>query len=96
METLKYRKISDFFNALSHPTRIMILNELLKKEKCVSDIKELAEIKQPNASQHLNILKMHGIVDWRQEGKRKCYFLKNPKLIKKLLESLPKELKGKR
>ena len=90
METLGYRKLSNFFNALSHPTRVEIVVELLKGKRCVSDIRELIKVKQPNISQHLSSLRLNGIVDWRQEGKRKCYFLKNPQLIKDILETMKK------
>ncbi len=90
MNTLKNKKISNFFNALSHPVRVEIVTELLKGTKCVSDIKELIAINQPNVSQHLSILKAKNIVDWQQEGKRKCYFLKKPKLIKNILNALQK------
>jgi len=88
METVEYRKVSNFFNALSHPTRVEIVAELLKGEKCVSDIRELVKVKQPNVSQHLGILKANDIVDWIQQGKRKCYFLKNPQLIKDILKAI--------
>jgi len=90
MRALDYRGVSNFFKALSHPTRIMIVTELLRAEKCVSDIRELIKVKQPNISQHLGILKASGIVDWIQQGKRKCYFLKNPQLIKDILKALKK------
>jgi len=88
MESLNYRKVSDFFGALSHPTRLEIVAELLKGEKCVSDIGELLKVKQPNTSQHLVVLKSNDIVGWIQQGKRKCYFLKNPRLIKDILEAI--------
>ena len=86
MITAEYRKVSDFFNALSHPIRVEMVAELLKGERCVSDIKELLKVRQPNISQHLSLLRLNGIVDWHQEGKRKCYFLKNPQLIKDILK----------
>ena len=88
METAEYRKTSDFFNAFSHPTRVEIVAELLKGKKCVSDIRELVEVRQPNVSQHLSSLRLNGIVDWHQEGKRKCYFLKSPQLIKTIFKAL--------
>lgn len=88
MDIIEYRKVSDFFNALSHPTRVEMIAELLKGKRCVSDIRELVEIKQPNVSQHLSVLKSNNIVDWCQEGKRKCYFLKNPQLIKNIFKIL--------
>ncbi len=87
MKTVKYRKISDFFNALSHPTRVEIVIELLKGKSCVNDIRELLKVRQPNVSQHLSVLKSNGIVDWHQEGRRKCYFLKNPQLIRYILKA---------
>jgi DNA-binding transcriptional ArsR family regulator len=85
-----YREISDFFNALSHPVRVEIVTELLQGKKCVSDIKELVEVNQPNVSQHLSVLKASGIVDWHQEGKRKCYFLRNSQAIEDILNALKK------
>ncbi len=90
MNNVEGRKISDFFNALSHPVRVEIVVELLKGEKCVSDIKELLKVRQPNISQHLSVLKSGGIVDWHREGKRKCYFLKNPRLMDDILSALKK------
>ena len=90
INTIDYRKVSNFFNVISHPTRVEIIIELLKSKKCVSDIKELLEVNQPNVSQHLSSLRSNDIVDWRQEGKQKCYFLKNPQLIKDIFDVLKK------
>ncbi len=90
MMGIDYRKVSDFFNVFSHPTRVEMAAELLKGKKCVSDIRELLEVNQPNVSQHLSLLKLNDIVDWGQEGKRKCYFLKNPHLIKDIFDVLKK------
>ncbi|MDD3296991.1 MAG: metalloregulator ArsR/SmtB family transcription factor [Candidatus Omnitrophica bacterium] len=90
MFAVKNRKISEFFNALSHPVRVEIVTELLKGTKCVSDIKELVNVNQPNVSQHLSVLKTSGIVNWQQEGKRRCYFLMDPQVIKGILNVLEK------
>jgi len=90
MDPLAYKQASDFFNALSHPTRVEIVAELLKGKKCVGAIRELTQLKQPNVSQHLFLLRLNKIVDWHQEGKRKCYFLVNPRLIKSVLNKLEK------
>ena len=90
MKTLNYRRVSNFFKALSHPTRILIVTELSRDKKCVSDIRELLEVNQPNVSQHLSLLRSNDIVDWCQDGKRKCYFLKNPQLIKDIFDILKK------
>ncbi len=88
MADFDYDKISNFFKALSHPTRLMIVVELLEDKRCVNDIGELVKVPQPNISQHLAILKANNIVDWLQQGKMKCYFLKNPHLIRGVLDAL--------
>ena len=85
MDYYKYKIIAQFFKALSHPTRLMIVNELLNKKRCVNDIEEMLELKQPNISQHLNLLRLLNIVDFKQDGNKKCYFLNNPELIRDLL-----------
>lgn len=90
MATVENREVSDFFNALSHPVRVDIVIELLKGTKCVSDMKSLLDMNQPSVSQHLSVLKANGIVDWHQDGKRKCYFLRNPVLIRNILKMVKK------
>jgi ArsR family transcriptional regulator len=80
------KEIAEFFKVLSHPTRVKIVEELLKKRKCVNAIEELLSLKQSNISQHLNLLRLSGVVDYEQEGNRKCYFLTDPDLVRDLLE----------
>jgi len=96
MNSAENKKFSHFFNALSHPVRVEIVTELLKGKKCVSDIRELVDVNQPNVSQHLSVLKTGGIVDWHQEGKRKCYFLVNPQVIKNILNTLKESVSAKK
>ena len=82
---MKTEEITEFLKALGHPTRLMIVEELLRGEKCVNDITELLNVRQPNISQHLYILKASRIVNCKREGKMKCYFLQKPGLIKNLV-----------
>jgi ArsR family transcriptional regulator len=76
------------FKALAHPIRLYIVETLIKGEKCVNDIRNLFDVTQPNISQHLNILRYSGIVDSRQKGNLRCYFLKDPEKIKILIRSV--------
>jgi len=90
MEYHNYKELSQFFKALAHPARLMIVCELLNnklpnKKKCVSDIEGNLDLKQSNISQHLSILKFLNIVDFKQDWNKNRYFLKNPKLIGSLL-----------
>ena len=71
------RKV-DILKAIAHPVRIMILDELTKGVKCVSDFEDFLEIKQPNISQHLTVLRNCGIIDHYMDGRLRCYFLREP------------------
>ncbi len=82
---MDYENSAQILKALAHQTRLLILKELYKNKKCVNAIEEILDIKQPNISQHLNLLRLNGIVDYQKQGTRKCYFLKDPKFIKKIL-----------
>ena len=87
---MKYKITAQFFKALSHPTRLMIINELLDKKICVNDIEEILELKQSNISQHLSLLRLLNIVDYRKDGNKKCYFINNKDLIRELLKIVNK------
>lgn len=85
MDTVDYKKMSAFFKALGNSTRLKILMELAKCEKCVGDVESIVRLSQANISQHLSVLKECGIVDCRKEGNMRCYFLRQPALVKKIL-----------
>ncbi|MCK9225353.1 MAG: metalloregulator ArsR/SmtB family transcription factor [Candidatus Muirbacterium halophilum] len=83
------RKIAETAKALAHPTRLSILQELLKGEPtCVSKIEEILQKKQANVSQHLSILKNAGIIDYQEKGKLRCYFLTDMDSVDNILKSL--------
>jgi ArsR family transcriptional regulator len=64
--------------ALSDPNRVRILNLLLQRELCVCEIMKILDINQPNASNHLNILKLNGFIKIIKKGRWSYYFI-NPK-----------------
>ncbi len=79
---------SRVLKALCHKTRMLIVTELLKAERCVGDIEGRLNARQANISQHLSVLRWAGIVDCRIEGKNRCYYLKDPKTMKTLCQAL--------
>jgi DNA-binding transcriptional ArsR family regulator len=83
------RKI-ELLKVIAHPVRIRILEELVKGVKCVSDFEDFLELRQPNISQHLSLLRQFGIVDYYVDGRLRCYFLVDP-LIPDLLTLLGKD-----
>jgi DNA-binding transcriptional ArsR family regulator len=80
----------ELLKVIAHPVRIRILEELVKGVKCVSDFEDFLELRQPNISQHLSLLRQSGIVDYYVDGRLRCYFLVNP-LIPDLIELLKKD-----
>jgi ArsR family transcriptional regulator len=81
---------AEILKLISHPARIMILEELSKGVKCVSDLEGFMEIRQSNISQHLSALRHSGLIDFFIDGRLRCYFLRNP-IIPDLLEVLRKD-----
>ena len=79
----------ELLKVIAHPARIRILEELVKGVKCVSDLTEFLEVSQPNLSQHLALLRNHGVIDFYVDGRLKCYFLVDP-IIPDFLELLKK------
>lgn len=80
----------ELLRVIAHSARIRILEELLKGVKCVSDFEEFLEISQPNVSQHLSLLRRHGVIDYYIDGRLKCYFLVDP-IIPDILEIVNKD-----
>lgn len=79
---------SRLLKALAHKTRLAIVAELLKAEKCVGDIEGRLDARQSNISQHLSVLRWAGIVACRTEGKTRCYYLKDPENMETLCRTL--------
>ena len=71
--------------AFAHPTRLMILQELVAGPKCVSDMEELLPARQANISQHLAVLRNARLVDYAQDGALRCYYLCQPRLVEDML-----------
>lgn len=86
---------AEVLKAMAHPVRLSILAELAKGVKCVSDFEDFLGINQPNVSQHLSVLRAHGVIDCFVDGRLRCYFLVNSmaleivEVLKKELEPLP-------
>lgn len=87
---MSYRALADVLKAMAHPTRLEILGVLLKKRGCVGELEKILRKRQANISQHLGILRKEGIIDFVVKGKTRCYFLKAPQEIKKIITCIKK------
>lgn len=86
----RFRKAAEILRAIAHPTRLMILNALLDKSECVREFEKLIKKRQANISQHLAILRSAGLIDYSQEGKKRCYYLKRPEVVERILNCIKK------
>jgi len=82
-EALRTYKASIFF-ALSHPTRIAILEVLRDRELSARSIQEKLGVEQANLSQHLAILRSQRIVVNRKDGNQVFYSIRNQLLVEVL------------
>lgn len=89
--TQQWRESADLLRLLGHPVRLMLLEELTKGSKCVTDIQDLLKLRQANVSQHLAILRQAKIVDYFEDGNLRCYYILRPALVRDLMRFLGRE-----
>jgi len=72
---------ADFFQALAHPTRIAIVEQLRGGELSAGALIDRLGIEQANASQHLSVLRAKNILIRRKEGNQVFYTVRDPLII---------------
>jgi DNA-binding transcriptional ArsR family regulator len=71
---------TDAFNAVAEPRRREIVDLLAGGERSVNDVVRALGVAQPQVSKHLRVLREVGVVDVRDEGRRRLYRLNGPAL----------------
>lgn len=64
---------TDVFNAIAEPQRRAILELLAQGEHSVNEICEALDLKQPQVSKHLRVLREVELVNLRSEGQQRIY-----------------------
>lgn len=77
-----YIRQAGVIKAMAHPTRLLILNSLKKKETCVCELRDLVGDDISTVSKHLLVLKKAGLVASRREGNWLHYRLTCPCVLK--------------
>jgi ArsR family transcriptional regulator len=75
---------ADIFQALAHPTRIAILEQLGDGELSAGALIERLGIEQANASQHLAVLRAKQLVTNRKVGNQVFYAARDPLILQVL------------
>ena len=68
MKDEQIEAVAKILKSMSHPIRLKILCLLQNKELTVGDITNEVKTTNANISQHLNILRSQGIIDFRKEA----------------------------
>jgi ArsR family transcriptional regulator len=64
--------------ALAHPTRLFIVEQLSKQERCVCELTAMIGVEMPTVSRHLSVLKSAGILEDDKRGAQVFYRLRTP------------------
>ena len=72
----KYELQAKILKALGHPTRLLIVDELCRKEHCVCELTDMVGADTSTVSKHLSVLKDAGIVGIEKRGTNVYYSLK--------------------
>ena len=67
--------------AMAHPTRLFIIEELEKGERCVCDLTEQIGADVSTVSKHLSVLKQAGVVLDDKRGNQVFYSLRVPCIL---------------
>jgi len=78
----KYKSQARVMKSLAHPTRLFIVGELGKGERCVCELTRMIGVEMPTVSRHLDLLKKAGILGSKKQGKKVFYRLLSPCVIK--------------
>jgi ArsR family transcriptional regulator len=69
---------ADIIKAMAHPSRLVMLEELSKGERCVCELQELVGADMSTVSKHLSIMKSVGLVVDDKRGTQVFYALRTP------------------
>lgn len=77
----RYEAKAKIIKAMSHPTRLFIVDELSRSERCVCELTEMVGDDMSTVSKHLSVLKNAGIVSAEKRGTLVFYSLRCPCIL---------------
>lgn len=73
--------VTEVLKAVAHPIRLQVIELLEDGEKCVGDLVEKLDVPQSIVSQQLGLMKDRQVLQFRKEGTKAFYSIKNPNVI---------------
>ena len=77
----KFEARAQIIKALAHPTRLFVVDELSRGERCVCELTEMIGADISTVSKHLSVLKQAGIVEDEKRGLQVWYSLRVPCIL---------------
>lgn len=74
----QYKTQAQIIKALAHPTRLFIVDELSRGERCVCELTDMIGVEMPTVSRHLSQLRNVGILEDEKRGAQVFYRLRVP------------------
>lgn len=73
-----YKAQARIIKALAHPTRLFIVDELSRGERCVCELTDMIGVEMPTVSRHLSLLRNAGLLEDEKRGAQVFYRLRVP------------------
>jgi DNA-binding transcriptional ArsR family regulator len=73
---VRFETRARIIKAMAHPTRLFIVDELSRGQRCVCELTDLIEADMSTVSKHLSVLKAAGIVQDEKRGLQVYYRLR--------------------
>ncbi|MFG0604886.1 metalloregulator ArsR/SmtB family transcription factor [Vibrio mimicus] len=80
-------EVAELLRVMAHPERLMVLCQLTHREMGVGQLQQGSTLSQSAFSQHLTVLRKHGIIQARKESQQVFYRLADSR-ITALIQSL--------
>ncbi|HGS4572203.1 transcriptional regulator [Vibrio cholerae] len=80
-------EVAELLRVMAHPERLMVLCQLTQSEMGVGQLQQGSMLSQSAFSQHLTVLRKHGIIQARKESQQVFYRLADSR-ITALIQSL--------
>ena len=77
----RFEARAKIIKAIAHPTRLFIVDQLSKEEKCVCELTEMIGADMSTVSKHLSLLKGAGLIQDEKRGVQVYYKLRVPCIL---------------
>ena len=80
-QKMQYEARAKIIKAIAHPSRLFIIEELEKGERCVNDLTDMIGADVSTVSKHLSVLKNAGLIGDKRSGNNIFYYLRTPCIL---------------